>query len=283
MLKVRYLRGVLWNRVLSRLPEFPLRRKTQHGRLAFSNRDRVIGRSLFINGEFEMAKIEAALSLLKSLGFLGEPRTLIDIGANVGTVCIPLVAGGTFSKAFAFEPELKNFKYLRKNIEMNGLKDVVEPLNLALSSKKGQMTLELSSDNFGDHRIAVKAGEPSSAKVQVDVTTLDSFLESHGIQKSDIGLIWMDVQGHEKHVLEGSLKTLATGTPVIAEFWPYGLTQSGVSAKDFASFIDAHFDFFYDLADYEPVAAKRHQASEIGLLFARYNEKRFTDLLLIAK
>jgi hypothetical protein len=49
------------------------------------------------------------------------------------------------------------------------------------------------------------------------------------ISAAEIDLVWMDVQGHEAHVLAGA--TCLAGVPVVTEFWPFGLRRAGALAR----------------------------------------------------
>jgi hypothetical protein len=88
----------------------------------------------------------------------------------------------------------------------------------------------------------------------------------------------MDVQGHEKHVLEGAANLLASGVPVISEFWPYGLERAGVSPDEFSRFAQNHFGSFFDLSEEEP---RQQSVQQIPNLFSQYRGVSFTDLLLV--
>jgi hypothetical protein len=55
-------RRLVW-RALSRLPEFRIVRRTRHGVLGFSSRDRGVGRILFMRGEYEYEQLERAVAL----------------------------------------------------------------------------------------------------------------------------------------------------------------------------------------------------------------------------
>jgi len=43
----------------------------------------------------------------------------------------------------------------------------------------------------------------------------------------EVGLVWVDAQGHEAHILEGGERLLDHGIPWVIEYWPYGLTRQG--------------------------------------------------------
>lgn len=276
---------------LHKCPEFTITLATTHGRLSFSNKDQGVGRSLFISRQYEYDKIEKAIALAIRVGAIDPRNTgyLIDVGANVGTVCIPLIAMGVFSRALAFEPEPKNYRFLLENIRSNRLQELIRAFDCGLSSVNGEMELELSARNSGDHRI--RTGSPTSgleqyressrAVISIQVRRLDSIIGTVAIRPESIRLIWMDVQGHEKHVLEGAQDVIRSGVPVVSEFWPYGLARAGAAAGVFGDCIVSNFDWFYDLAEESP---RKQATAEVGRLFERYTDvKSFTDLLLLPR
>jgi FkbM family methyltransferase len=288
-LRVSVIRRALWE-VLHRLPERALTVRTQHGVLTFSNKDRAIGRLLYTRGTFEAEKIERALRCAIDARALAERNDgwLVDVGANVGSVCIPLVRRGVFTRALAFEPEPRNHAHLLRNVRLNGLDErTVRVVNAAVSSENGRADLELAFTNFGDHRIRVEAPatshpecrEAERAVITVPVQRLDDAVAALGIAH-DVKLLWIDVQGHEGQVLEGASALIAAGTPVVAEFWPYGLARAGDAGRRFGALLRERFHAFYDLGEAAP---RRQPIAEIGALFPRYAGTAFTDLLLVSR
>ncbi|MBK9295059.1 MAG: FkbM family methyltransferase [Oligoflexia bacterium] len=268
---MKRLREIIWYHVLSKLPELNICASTKHGRFVLSNHDQVIGRELYINKSFEWDKVA------KVMQFIGKDKNcVIDIGANIGTVCIPLVLNKKFKKAIAFEPEEKNFSLLNKNISINHLKENITPINMALSDVSGEAYLNISTSNYGDHRLRNK---PSVSEIQKKVTvdTLDAQIQKINIKLNEIDLIWMDVQGHEFNVLKGAKSILNTKIPIVIEFWPFGLEQAGVSKQDYFNFLSSHFSGFYDLSN---EAFLFQNISEFLNLFTKYKNETFTDLIL---
>jgi len=275
-------RRLVW-RALSRLPEFRIVRRTRHGVLGFSSRDRGVGRILFMRGEYEYEQLERAVALG---GFPVRGRGwLLDVGANVGTVCIALARRGAFARALAVEPAPDTFRHLVKNVARNRLGEAIRCVNAALSAANGSAELELST-NSGDHRVRV-AGPLASEQyhehtrplIPVPLRRLDDLLDEQGIARSEVGLLWMDVQGHEQHVLEGAPKLLAGGVPLVVELWPYGLRRAGVEPEAFAEYLGARYRSYYDLGQSAPAA--RPTAELRAILGELPSYKSFTDLLLV--
>jgi FkbM family methyltransferase len=278
----RTLRHFLWS-ALTRLPEFRLTRRTRHGVLGFSSRDHGVGRILFLRGEYEYDQIERAAAALHDFASEGR-RWLLDVGANIGTVCIAFAREGVFTQALAVEPAPDTFQHLVKNVARNNLHGAIRCVNVALSSTSGTADLELSN-NSGDHRVRVAGPlapehyqEHKRPLVRVPVRRLDDLLDETGIERRDVGLLWMDVQGHERHVLEGAPKLLASRVPVVIELWPYGLRRAGVEPEAFVEYLRRRFTSYYDLADETPRA---QSTSELPRLLGRLGHvKSYADVLL---
>jgi hypothetical protein len=100
-------------------------------RFLVTSNDRSISRDVFITGSFEFDKFDRMLSLL---GKHFRKTLLIDVGANIGTICIPAIKRNIFQCAIAIEPDPLNYSLLVSNININGLANMITPHNLALVS-----------------------------------------------------------------------------------------------------------------------------------------------------
>lgn len=180
-----------------------------------STTDKVIGREVFLHGEFDFAKLQTALAILAREGH-PAPTHLIDVGANIGTITIPALKRGLIQTATAIEPHPHNLRLLRANIALNGLEDRVTVLAQAVGDRSG-VTLHLheSATNSGNHSIGAEGiPVPSSKLDDLDLSAAHS-------------LLWMDIEGYEGHALAGAERLLSTGTPAVCEFNPAYLEQSG--------------------------------------------------------
>lgn len=128
---------------------------------------------------------------------------IVEAGANVGTITVPM-ARVSNADVIAFEPEAGNYSDLVRNIALNGLNNVT-PSKLACSDiiGRGEM-FDVHEKNPGLAKLAVSDGG------SVEVTTLDHYL---GNRK--VGLLKMDVEGHECRVLAGASRVLAEHRPLI--------------------------------------------------------------------
>jgi hypothetical protein len=84
-----YLRLRTWEAIFTLLLEFQLRRTTENGKFRFSSKDQIIGREIFLQGGFQEETIRNGIALATCLGYISAHNAgyMIDIGANIGTVC----------------------------------------------------------------------------------------------------------------------------------------------------------------------------------------------------
>lgn len=180
-----------------------------------STADKVIGREVFLDGEFDFAKLQTALAILEREG-QPAPIRLIDVGANIGTITIPALKRGLLHTATAIEPHPHNLRLLRANIALNGLEDRVTVLVRAVGDRSG-VTLHLheSATNSGNHSIGAGGIPIASSKLDdLDLPSVPS-------------LLWMDIEGYEGHALAGAKSLLSSGIPFVSEFNPEFLTKAG--------------------------------------------------------
>ena len=251
---------------------------TWNGVLSFSSADHHNGRALYVQRSWERDLITGSLTFLREQGLIGLPGAdlVVDVGANIGMISIAMVRRGGFRGALAFEADPGNFELLTRNIRQNGLEDAVRAYAIALSDVSGEVEMEVAPANFGDHRIRARSaaaggapmmGEETRPVVRVPARTLDSMLE--GEARADagrVGLVWIDIQGHEGQFFQGASRTLARGVPVVAEFWPYGILRSGL---DRSAYFEIVRGLFSRLAVIDPESglAQPHSIDAVPALF----------------
>ncbi len=210
-------------------------------RFVVNCRDHYISRTLFVNGidACEFSKFALVQEILQRSGpFPRVFDTLVDVGANIGVICIPAVARGYCRKAVAIEPHPENCRILRANISLNGLHEKIVVHEAAASTHDDALLeLAISPTNAGDHRIIASTspgryGEQTWATMRVPSMRLDS-LEAD--LRSGSCLIWMDIQGCEGFALAGATNLLGHRPPLVLEFWPYGMARS----NSFAAMLQA--------------------------------------------
>jgi len=147
---------------------------------------------------------------------------VLNIGANAGLYSI--IASkmvGDKGQVHAFEPSSQNFNWLKKNIELNGCKNV-KVNKLALADFQGTLSLNrdhLHPDMDGHFFVQNISESPlvSPDTIEdVSCTTLDDywFRACGGIIKP-VDFIIIDVEGAELSVFEGARKTFAASPNLV--------------------------------------------------------------------
>lgn len=251
--------------------------RTANGLLSFSNMDSVVAKGLYIGRAWEFGFLTDTMAYLRREGYLGEGPgdCMIDVGANIGMICIAMLEHGYFSNALAFEPSAETFAFLERNVHQNGMAASVRAHRCGVSDVAGEMLLEFDEHNAGDQRLRVGAetgsfGEEGWRTAPVPVRTLDDVLAEPGAPAAErIGLIWVDIQGHEGRFLSGARRTLAAGVPVVSEFWPYGILRAGSSREEFTDIVTSLFPEIVHV-DTRSNRFERHQSRVISELFDAY-------------
>ena len=120
--------------------------------------------------------------------------------------------------SFAFECSPKSFNYLCANIALNTLDYKVTKFNCALSNETGTTPYYIRDPNDGGGN-GISKFEYDNIKntphIDVPKNTLDSY------NLTNVGFIKIDVEGHEKEVLEGSVETIKNNNypKILFESW----------------------------------------------------------------
>ena len=254
---------------------------TKNGLLSFNSKDRTLGRSLYIEREFEYDGMHKCVKLLVDNAFLSdaEKHTVMDVGGYIGMIGIGFLNAGLFKKALMFEPNPDSFSLINKNISQNNMQQNISAFNVALSDVESELVMELSHKNYGDHRIR-KEGEVESGHyneqnrktIKVRAIPFDNFVaENKDIDFEDVKMIWMDIQGHEGKFISGAQQFLLQHkhVPIAMEFWPYGLLRAGTSKNDFCSVVSKLYSHFYIL---DETPCTLHEISELEKYFENYGQ-----------
>jgi len=134
------------------------------------------------------------------LHFLRPTDLFIDVGASVGTYTV-LASGAVGCHTIAFEPTCEAFENLEANINLNGIRDLVECYPIALGDEKGKIKFTKGLDTL--NYIVLSPAMTGLELTEVEVTTLDTALG-----QKEPTLIKIDVEGYEWAVISGGEETL---------------------------------------------------------------------------
>jgi FkbM family methyltransferase len=180
-------------------------------------RDHMIAFRLLSGQSWQREEFETAVATTQAVGALRPGKWFIDVGANIGTQTIYAMRTGQFCGAIAIEPEPHNLELLRRNLAFNGLADQVHVIAAAASSQNAQATLVRDRQNFGAHSLEPNWSATPGTAVTVVTHTIDHILASLNIAPEDVGLVWIDVEGHEIETLRGMQISRAAHVPIVSE------------------------------------------------------------------
>jgi FkbM family methyltransferase len=180
---------------------------------------------LFWLGESDRWDLHHAIRLVRA------GAVIFDVGANFGYYSVMLASAlGGACEVHAFEPAAVTFERLSRHVALNGLA-CIHAHQIGLSDSPGLASLQPRSGNSGA-TFLVPGG-------QIQVSTLDRFVEERGLQRLDFMKI--DVEGFEERVLRGGARTLERFRPtILIEIQPTTLERAGSSVHRLADLLTGH-------------------------------------------
>ena len=137
---------------------------------------------------------------IKNIFEVKNDAVVFDIGAFKGdTAYFFSKKCSNKARIYAFEPDENNYKILLKIKDKYKLNNVIAS-NILFSNSETEI-------NF----LSMDLNRPA---IKMKSTTIDKFVEENNIEKIDY--IKMDVEGAEKNILEGAIKTIKKFKPSLA-------------------------------------------------------------------
>jgi FkbM family methyltransferase len=143
------------------------------------------------------------------------PKTILDIGANIGLTAIYLARAFPGAALACVEPIEKNLRLLTRNLELNDVQATVFPG--AAHSEDGRVLMELTPADY-DHRIALLPGTLPSTASPLEVPALSVQTIMHRLNWDRIDLVKMDIEGHEKILLAQNCEWLNSVETLCLEY-----------------------------------------------------------------
>ena len=124
-----------------------------------------------------------------------EDKTILDVGANIGTETVAFAQIVPRGRVVAIEPEARNLEWLERNTRLNALENVAI-VPCAVSDRPEKIQLEgYHSGNTGlVHAVPSKKGG-------IEGRTLDQVYLS--LERPEVSYVHIDVEGFEARVLKG--------------------------------------------------------------------------------
>jgi FkbM family methyltransferase len=150
------------------------------------------GSDYFIHSEvFEHEYYRVPLAL--------PPATILDLGANIG------LSGVYFARCFpkaqiaCVEPIPGNLKLLERNLALNDVKATI--FAAAIDQSDGFVQMKLDTKDYG-HKVVANSECIFMTTLKVDAMSVPTIMQRLGWER--IGLIKIDIEGHERVLLAGN-------------------------------------------------------------------------------
>ena len=168
-----------------------------------------IGFGIYINGIYEPLISGLIINQLPANG------VYMDIGANIGSIAMPVCKQRPDISAICIEASPKIFHSLKTNFKLNNLSNCIL-LNKAVSDKDGELLFYMNEQEyFGQGHIANTQSDKTETVISNKIDTL-----LRDINIKSINLLKVDIEGYEYFAFKGAaeLLTSAAAPHIIFEF-----------------------------------------------------------------
>jgi FkbM family methyltransferase len=143
---------------------------------------------------------------------LGEPATILDLGANCGYATLLFAARYPNARIAAVEPHADNLAALRSNLELNGVQAVV--FEGAATREDGAVTLFVRESL--SHGLVVRERTGHGGELTVRGFSIPTLLNQ--LEWDHIDLLKIDIEGYERVLFAGHPPWLRRVTRIIGEY-----------------------------------------------------------------
>jgi len=205
-------------------------------RIYIDPRDHGCGMNLLTEGKYE----ENEIGVFRS--FLHPGAVVLDIGANYGyysLVSAPYIRPG--GRVVSFEPNPHMFDLLSASVYLNGYTDVITPVRCGAFDDNATLKFAVDPSGPGGARVVDNDYTPHAKEVviSVPVVKIDDFLPPDAI----VDVVKLDVEGRERHVLEGMRHIIARSPNIIILMELFAsFFQTAENLENFVSFIHSELD-----------------------------------------
>jgi len=189
-------------------------------RYLLPNVKEIIGFEILINGIFEPEVIHFLTNSIT------PGSVFIDLGANIGAISLPVGKARPDIQLAAVEAAPWIVNYLRKNVEMNGLRNVEVVSNAITRQSDERVDFYAPEILFGKGSLAPIF---TSTPEKVSSLSLDDLAAR--FEQKPIGMIKADVEGFEADAFRGGEKLLSSSNApdILFEFVDWAEEASGSS------------------------------------------------------
>tara|TARA_B100000212_G_scaffold340756_1_gene322162 strand:+ start:1159 stop:2028 length:870 start_codon:yes stop_codon:yes gene_type:complete len=172
-----------------------------------------IGNIINIYGKYEDELLAFLEEFIKKNIPNFKDLSVLDIGANIGNHSI--FFSKFFEKVYAFEPNSLTYDLLKINAKYYCEKKNIEIFKFGLSDSKGKFYLSTNKSNLGGSHIISKNELKNNLKNKISLIEVKRADQINSLRLAKIGLIKIDIEGHELKALLGSKNIIKENRPII--------------------------------------------------------------------
>jgi FkbM family methyltransferase len=183
-----------------------------YGARVFFPRNSIIFKLACEQGIYESENQRVLLSALRS------DATVLDVGANIGLLSVPLLASDKSIRVISIEPSPTTAQYLQKTVNESAWRERWTALAVAAGDHEGTIDFFCADPALGAFdgiRDTHRAG--ATQKVSVPLSTIDRVWRD--ANRPDVCAIKIDVEGAEASTLRGARECITTCRPVLLVEW----------------------------------------------------------------
>jgi FkbM family methyltransferase len=176
--------------------------QTRYGVMAYPKRDKFIGRSLDLYGEWAQRSCGQIVELL-------QPGDVVcDVGANVGAITLMFARHVPEGAVYAFEPVRAHYQLLVTNVTLNELTNVA-PFHAAVGAAGGRIRAPRVPFSLERNLGAIALEDFAEDGEEVPLIRIDD------LKLPACALLKIDVEGMEADVVRGAAATLDRCRPLL--------------------------------------------------------------------
>lgn len=164
---------------------------------------------ILLKGFYEKDETNMAM---KMISYLDTNSVIFDVGANLGWYGINIKKKLPESTVYFFEPIPETADRLRKNLELNDMKNC-NVINAGLLNKNEDTKIYYDITESGASSLADLREKSTTRHILCKMQRMDDFVKDNGV--SGLDFIKCDVEGTELFVYEGGRKTIDLYKPII--------------------------------------------------------------------
>jgi FkbM family methyltransferase len=245
-----------------------------------------IGLSINLDGRYENSELKLLEQFIKKKIPNSHKHTALDIGANIGNHSVFL--SKFFNHVCSFEPNPITYDVLLLNSKYAVPRKNITTYNIGLSDKDDKLPFTIIPSNIGASRIESKNVDRKSNNkiIYINVKKADKIAS---LQKENISLIKIDIEGHEINALKGAEKIIKSNKPAILfEQEAKEIRNSSSSVIEYLSGLNYSFytirKRFYFGESFIPkflgILLRSLFGEQLSFVKTTYFDKRFYDMIL---